>query len=1444
MTRKLLPYEHNLIEALGVSKEEYLEFLAVQAAYEDPKEGTSLDIRNDIVTIILTVVGLIFQVASILLMPRPQIPDIKRDGETQSRDQRFSPRFGFNSVQELAKYGDPVPLIYTDTTINSAGGVRVAVSMLWSAVRSYGSNQFLQMLMLLGAGPITAIDASKSAFGQTPISNLIAQNKWIYFHPNSTGLLQFNNEINNNSSTDPLRYGVGFDNPYRIQPETSIDRVDGFSQAYSPSSSNAFGGYAPVPFAVYYYLRDKVGEKFGEPLEVFLKSSFLYALNGWNRPFTADSILNEIPLGGTLNVWIKDSLIKTAAELGPAPNADFILELYQAKGDARRAFASVFDDAGIFKLGSAIFRVTSIQGTSPDEGNFYANLTCIEAGVAPSIPYNAEQKPTSTGGFVPAPDLPKGTGEILCSDADSSKLNKGQNLYNANGWYRLTMQHDGNLVIYNKANQPVWSSDTQGTSAHYAYFQADGNLVLYDKATGVNQPAPNLPTGSGQIACENVESSKLYKGQSLYTTNGWSRLSMQADGNLVVYDKAGKALWSSNTAGTAAHYAYFQADGNLVIYDNATGVTQPAPDLPKGTGEILCANTISSKLFKGQSLYSKNGWFRMTMQADGNLQIISKSNVVVWSSDTAGTAAHYAYFQADGNLVLYDNSNNNGGVGSAVWYTWTGFNYPQWAGHKWVLENNGELSLYNFNGTRIFSNHTRFIGEPSIALPGNVIWYSNNTPNTYPPFQGQYWHLATNGELQLIGHKGAVLWRNYALFNSEPGTALPGNPVWYTNKPPKTYTPFLGKRWKLENTGELILYTQGNGILWRNNIASDKEPGTTIIVNDASNYYLKALTKIETASYSSLSKCNILDIAMRSQAFRRISGRQRQYGSDNKPGYPTSDNGMQQRSSMFVVHYRLDSKDGWDVVPGIFVCRRAAEQDNYIYLKFTSDIAYNWQIKFDPVVDPLSEMTKHPGLKINKAGRYFYLENNGPAATIDLNNGIKINFTGYVKFTDTTKLLPPVNKSPAETNEWDWFSLDGDTQYTTSFDRGPEYVITAVTEQQRESFNTSRLYKNLSLIGFNVFSGKALQDIRSFTAFVTQGRPVRRLNTQDLSYPANPDGTSCFAPDIFLDTVIDKEDGIGNYADLNGIDTQQLAITKRFCRRNNLYMDGIIADRVNWREFWTNVAPFSLLEFARIGGRETLVPAVPYNKGTGESVRTVAITALFNQGNILADSYKEEYMDYDANVQDIIATVTYRSLDTQGIFAVNKSVTIQLRDTVEIDAIQQNFDLSSYVTTEAQAVLFGKLICNTRRHVRSSIEFKTYPTNSPVMPGSFIYVDIGHNSWNGIYTGTVKKGGELNVPIQGTVPNGTYNILLYRSGSDVVSSIVSVTNNTVSSLGDREGWLFVLGTSIKSKRVYRVVEVSMDQEGEVTIRATIYPCDVNDQSLIADFSDSQFTIRR
>ena len=1111
MTRKLLPYEYDLIAALGITKEEYLDFLAVQQTYIDAKEGTVFDVRNAPVAIVLAVIGIIFQVVSVLLTPRPSIPSISASavgGERQTREQRFSPRFGFNSVQELGKYGDTVPLVYTDrsSTGNLNGGVRVAGALLWSAVRSYGSNQFLQILLLLAGGAITSIDPLKSAFGQAVITDLIAQNKWIYFKNNAAGTLSWADELNGASNSDPTKYGNTNDNPYRIQPAGTINtRVDGFSQAYSPSSSNVFGVYSPVPLNVFTYLRNEAGDKSGSNIDIYVSDQ------PWTTP------LATLSAGQTLQLQFKSTA-------NPPIGITFDDDLVRSAMDTRRALASAFDDAGIFKLGSARYRVNRITGTTTDEGDFFVDLTCIESGNAPSLGYSIAQ----------------------VSD----------------------------------------------------------------------------------VAAE-------YKADPTYIMNR----------NIVNY------ILSEDDRDTLG-------DAELSLPEAQRFTVTTAEDLLR-SGEI-------------------------------------------WNLESA--------------QVLSD---------------------------EW-----------------------------------------------------------------LEGERQRFVFKRY-IVDAEKGTI----------------NEFLAAQ-RRATTGSDDLF------------------------------YLKAITRIEESSYTTVSQCNIVDIALKAQVYRRISGRQQSYGSQRREGYAISDNGIQQRSSMFLLRYRVPGSS-FTAVPGIFVVRRAAEQDNFIYLKFNGgNVPQNWQFRLEPIVDPLAEIAKRSFLRqSNGRVKYFYLQNSGDAVQVDLDYGRELYFTGFTQDSQSNG-MPPLNDSPNGTNEWDLFTLDADTQLQTSFERGPEMAITAVSEQLTQNF-TSALYSDLALIGFNVFSGKSLQDMRSFSAFVTGGKPVRRIRTSGSDensnawgsatyqyYPINPDGPTSFAPDIFLDTVLDKQDGIGNYAKINGIDLRQLAISKRFCQYNNLFMDCLVADRQNWRSFWAANAPFSLLEFARIGGRETLVPSVPYNPNTGAIQRQIQVSALFNQGNILEDSYKEEFLDYDANVQDIIATVIYRALDATGTFAVNRSITIQRSDTNTANAVLQSFDASGYITTEAQAILFGKLMCNTRHYVRSAIEFKTYPTTSPISPGSYIYVDIGHNAWDGISTGVIGFNGVLNAPVDNTVRNGNYSFLLYQSGNGVVQTTATVTDNVAPLLASREGYLYVLGAKVKSRRVYRVNEVQMDEEGQVTVRGTIFPCDESDNSLIADFSDNLFAIQR
>lgn len=104
-------------------------------------------------------------------------------------------------------------------------------------------------------------------------------------------------------------------------------------------------------------------------------------------------------------------------------------------------------------------------------------------------------------------------------------LAANQSLYSANRSYRLTMQGDGNLVLYS-GSQAIWSTNTMGSGANRAILQSDGNFVVYSPSRAV------------------------WASNSM--GSGADRFVVQNDRNLVIYSGT-RAVWASNTyAGASA----------------------------------------------------------------------------------------------------------------------------------------------------------------------------------------------------------------------------------------------------------------------------------------------------------------------------------------------------------------------------------------------------------------------------------------------------------------------------------------------------------------------------------------------------------------------------------------------------------------------------------------------------------------------------------------------------------------------------------------------------------------------------------------------------------------------------------------------------------------------------------------------------------------------------
>lgn len=104
-------------------------------------------------------------------------------------------------------------------------------------------------------------------------------------------------------------------------------------------------------------------------------------------------------------------------------------------------------------------------------------------------------------------------------------LKKGKYLLSKNGAFKFILQDNGNLEILCQ-NKALWSSETTSENVNFMYFKKSGKLVLYGK-----------------------DETDLWSRPTETSHNLPKRLILQDDGNLVLVDKFGSAVWATGTNG-------------------------------------------------------------------------------------------------------------------------------------------------------------------------------------------------------------------------------------------------------------------------------------------------------------------------------------------------------------------------------------------------------------------------------------------------------------------------------------------------------------------------------------------------------------------------------------------------------------------------------------------------------------------------------------------------------------------------------------------------------------------------------------------------------------------------------------------------------------------------------------------------------------------------------
>lgn len=190
-----------------------------------------------------------------------------------------------------------------------------------------------------------------------------------------------------------------------------------------------------------------------------------------------------------------------------------------------------------------------------------------------------------------------------------------------NGLYRLVMQTDGNLVTYDNRGKVVFST---GTSApgHYLDARGNGDLVLVNPKTG-------------QV-------------QWVTPTRGATSMVLQDDGNLVIRNSTGQAMYDSFGFSGKHSRVIDTAVKSLAPGESAYAIRGGYRFTMNANGNLVGYRKDGTHYFSSKS-YGVNR--QLAMQANGNATIMTGSSTV-WSTRTAGNTGAALTLRTDGRLVV------------------------------------------------------------------------------------------------------------------------------------------------------------------------------------------------------------------------------------------------------------------------------------------------------------------------------------------------------------------------------------------------------------------------------------------------------------------------------------------------------------------------------------------------------------------------------------------------------------------------------------------------------------------------------------------------------------------------------------------------------------------------------------------------------------------------
>ena len=1395
----LLPYERQLIEVIGCSEDEYQKFVfeamrrgAIRpAAYEHIPDiqavaplaavgylaatGAAASKAATTTAIVTSLaIGVALSAISYLLTPKPKAPsEIEGIRQRQLRSRRGGDRFlatsGFDSIADLATYGDPIPVIFGKYT-GATGGMLVAPRLVWSRAFSLGSQQSVKLLLVVGeqglGGGITAPDLNGIFLGNTPLDAIYSHNFAFYWKRNSNTVFRVKAQnLLFGTRAKPDAGDIQTDDDIYLCPTRSSASDTGFCQAYTPSSSTQFGVHSGIPNATNYRVNWKVVA--------------IPRLEGNG----IDSAEND-PGRALLQ-----ERIKIAGDYGIEPTTD-------AAGDPRWVQIIKEGQKGVGRNYGRRMGITSVNGVPANARTEVRQVSVgdvarfsIEPGKIPRDRYwFKDTKSTQVDDI---------NSEILDGqEAADDALQVGETfMIGRTTWVvikRLLPIYDGTA----RQEIDLRCVEIFGGGADSASIGLVNEEMITKGIRNDDDGTTNARDGLGLSAGANFY-------PILRVALGVVRNTRACDVTEIgirsqVWQKANGlcnfgSLPSPSDLKEAERNRVSIQSGTMNIYMRRTTAfsvfLRPAGTDAQGR-EYAWVSLGQTFCISGQTPQDQFNYLRLTHPEQRQFEYRFVPN----------SGADVARRFPDDFRVLVLDAKNGEYIGSSyntAYGTFTLVTTGRYSLAKTIKFNRQMATAARVTEERIGATIPSSVNaqsylpdanEPTVEASALAIvsflpdgYTEGRQTATYYEMFGvatQFGATKTYTRTSNIGDGRSLT----AVYTGTVNQAYPANHPYFPNQ----------LQWSI--TGIQVTASSGGYNLYQEfNVVIPVTPGNP----RNAPYGLPSCgfrVRVTATTDNKVPKGRI------SGFLYEVLGNQQNYAIGDRPsatitGTSTTGNTLAVTVAATVVERPAASLQDF---PG----QTKAYDDNSIsYTVIDADTTGTWakgeQTNF--------EVTVSANNPFRKAGTIV---------------GVQLWALG----------LKTVN-IPAEITAERFFEENSqvadisiyNSLLSKSNESGPEHEIVYVNESITNPSTPN--YNKMTLAGLTLKASRNFTSIDQIRCWLSNGIEVQRF----LPSEAGTIGPSNKFTDLVYYLLTDKTAGAGGVISSDLIETADLTRTATFLEQNKLFFDGALDSPVNLRQFIADTAPYFLCSFVISNGKFSLVPAVP-SSSTGSIVNTpIQIAALFTSGNIIEGSFSVDYLQTEER-KDFQAIVRYRK-EKKNQLPEEATLSVRWAENGSDTHPIESFDLTQFCTSRDHAFIVARYFMSLRRRVTHSVRFKTTPYGISLAPGDYIRVLTEASPYQPANNGVIDADGDITSVT--TLSDGNYNILYYTSSNEEIQTAELTVANGKAVQPTLFNTIFTLDNPTVSSSTYVIEQLTLDEDGLVDVLATEFPTNSTYNSLIA-----------